>query len=132
MIPPKEGIIKTDLGTDINVINEWSYENSEESKQEIATDIIIEPTNDRVTQIVGQEDQAENDLVDIHHTHRPIAKLPSPLFSATSVNCAGYGLSGNEDGNIDTGVVRRASLIFATAGDLSFDSSELQDSQEIP
>lgn len=76
-----------------------------------------------------------NELEDVDHTPMPIKNRISRLFSITSVTGAGYGLSGIEsrssDGSIDAGVIRRASLVFATVDDnLSLHNSDSQGSTE--
>jgi len=134
-IPTHADIMKANADNEVNMINEWSSDKSEESKQEIVANIIIKPTKDRITQNTGQEEQQViSYLEEIHHTPNSIPKRKSRRFS-TSINCTGYELPGIENGisdeMIDEGVVRRASLVFATADDdISCNSLDSQESTE--
>lgn len=62
-MPTQSDIIKANLDADINVISEWSSAKSEESKQEITVDIVNEPKEDCITQIVRQDDQVSSVLI---------------------------------------------------------------------
>jgi len=130
-IPTEADIIKANLDTNMNEINEWSDIESEESKQEITANELIQPKKDHITQIVENEKQVGNDLEDIDHTSSSIPECQSPLFS-NSINHTGYESTGieceSDDESIDAHAVKRASLVFATVDDnlscYSLDSQE--------
>jgi len=133
-IPTQADIIKANLDNERNMINEWSSVKSEESKEEIAANMIIMPKKDHITQNIENEDQVGNYLEDIDHAPGSIPKRQSRRFSS-SINCTGYELPvielGISNERMDEGVVRRASLVFATVDDniscYSLDSQESTD-----